>query len=239
MEPDFYDLYKDLPIPELVKVARSPWDYLPEAVTIAQQILVERGVSAEEIGAEEWKLAQKEMLDAATKKHFGDYFEWVGELLQLDRFKGPTERWFAVLVLVYGIYYVYNLYDSVQLVVFYNRCEECREMKPTVLWSEGFFFYSTFSLYLILKQKPLGWSLLCIQAIAVNCIKLSNCFHYYMHHIYAILLTTYTIPLVVNGILLLFLFRPPILELFRIDWKIRDRTLLVALGLGLLGGVFL
>lgn len=238
MEPDFYDLYKDLPIPELVKVARSPWDYLPEAVGIAERILRERGVSTEEIATEEWKLAQKEMLDAATKKHFSDYFDWVGELFQLDRFKGPAEKWFALFALVYALYYVYNLYMGVQMVVFYTRCEVCYEMKPTVLWEVGFVVYSTVSLYLLLKQKPLGWSLLCIQAIGVICVKLSKCFQFYMHHNYAILMSIYLLSLLVHSTILVFLFRPYILELFRIDRRIRDRTLLAALGVGLAGVLF-
>lgn len=59
MEPDFYRLYQDLPIPELVKVARTPSDYMPEAVKAAERILKERGIAKEEIAAEEWVIAQK------------------------------------------------------------------------------------------------------------------------------------------------------------------------------------
>lgn len=57
-------LHECRPFAGAVKVARSPWDYLPEAVTAAQLVLKERGITAEEIAAEEWNLAQKEMSDA-------------------------------------------------------------------------------------------------------------------------------------------------------------------------------
>ncbi len=49
MEPDFYQLYEDLSVPELVKVAKTPSDYLPEAVRAAERILKERGITKEEI----------------------------------------------------------------------------------------------------------------------------------------------------------------------------------------------
>ena len=239
MEPDFYDLYKDLPIPELVKVARSPWDYLPEAVTIAQQILRERGVSAEEIGAEEWKLAQKEMLDAATKKRFSDHFDWFWELFPIDRSKEPVEKWYGLFLLLYGLYYMYHLYQGVRFVVFYDRCLDCREMRPAVFQEVCFQIYFTVALFWVMKQKTIGWSLLCIQVIALNCIKLSLCYHLYRHHVYVRHLENYILPLLANTAILVFLFRPYILDLFRIDRTVRDRTLIIALGLGAVGMVFL
>ena len=87
----------------LVKVARSPWDYLPEAVTAATRILKERGITAEEIAAEEWDLAQKEMSDALAKRRFGDYFDWVRELLPTPAGEGSVSRqkpfgWALVMV---------------------------------------------------------------------------------------------------------------------------------------------
>ena len=68
MEPDFYRQYLDLTVNDLVKVARTPGDYLPEAVEAAERILRERGISPEEIAAEEWLIAQKEMADGLRKQ---------------------------------------------------------------------------------------------------------------------------------------------------------------------------
>jgi hypothetical protein len=240
MEPDFYELYKDLPVPELVKVARSPWDYLPEAVTIAQRILRERGVSAEEIATEEWKLAQKEMLDAATKKRFSDHFDWFWELFQIDRSREPVEKWYGLFVVFYALYYVYNFYQGVRLVMFYFRCVDCRGMERPVFWELGFQLYATLALLWMLKQKPIGWALLCIQAIVLNCVILAKCFGFYMHHLYYMptLMMLYILPFIANTTILTFLFRPYIVEVFRIDKKIRDRTLLAAVGVALVGMVF-
>lgn len=239
MEPDFYELYKDLPVPELVKVARSPWDYLPEAVTTAQRILKERGISAEEIGAEEWKLAQKEMLEAATKRRPADYFDWLWELLRIDRSKEPVEKWFGLFLLLYGLYYMYYLYQDVRFVVFYYRCAGCQEMRSAVFKEIGFQIYYTIALFWVMKQKTIGWSLLCIQVIVLNCIKLSLCYHLYQHHVYVRHPENYILPLLANTAILVFLFRPYILDLFQVDSKVRDRTLLVAAGLGAVGMVFI
>lgn len=46
---DFYQHYRDLPIPDLVKVAGTPSDYMPEAVAAAEKILRERGVTLEQM----------------------------------------------------------------------------------------------------------------------------------------------------------------------------------------------
>lgn len=240
MEPEYYQLYKDLSVPELVKVAKSPWDYMPEAVTAAQRILHERGISMEEIAAEEWNLAQKEMLDAATKRRFADYFDWVGEIFRVERSMGPAEKWFGVFLLFYALYYTYDLFQGVRLVVFYLRCKECYSMVTAVYYEVFFEVYATLALLFVLKQKRLGWVLLNIQVITLNCVMLSKCLHAYMHHAYLGGLTIiYLLPFIANTAILLFLFRPYIVELFGVDKKVRDYTLLGALGLGVVGMVFL
>jgi len=77
---DFYRLYQDLPLPDLVKVARTPSDYLPEAVAAAEKILRERGVTREQITAEEWVIAQKEIADGLRRGRLREYTAWIGEL---------------------------------------------------------------------------------------------------------------------------------------------------------------
>jgi hypothetical protein len=238
MEPEFYAHYKDLSVAELVKVAKSPWDFLPEAVAAAHQVLRERGVSAEEIAAEEWALAQREMLDAATKKRPGDYLDWFWELFQIDRSKEPVEKWFGLFLLLYGLYYVCYLYQGFRFVVFYYRCATCWEMRPAVFQEVVYQLYFTITLFWVMKQKPIDWSLLCIQVIVMNCIKLSLCYHLYQHHVYIRHPENYILPLSLNTVILVFLFRPYILDLFKIDKIIRDRTLALALGLGLVGMAF-
>jgi len=238
MEIDFYQDYKNLPVPELVKVARSPWDYLPEAVTAATRVLKERGITSEEIAAEEWNLAQKEMSDALTRRRFGDYFNWFWELLRVDRSKEPAEKWFGLFIALYSLFYVYDLYVCMQTIVFYSRCKICTEWRYPVFWDAGIAIYSTICLYLVLKQKQLGWSLLCIQAIAMDCGRLLYFYRLYEHHPYISDPIVLVIPFLAYAVLLLFLFRPYLLQVFRIDRKTRNRVLLIAAGLALVKMLF-
>jgi len=238
MEHEFYQLYKDLPIPELVKVAKSPWDYQPEAIRAAERVLQERGVSADEIAAEEWALAQNEMLEAATRKRFSDYFDWVGELFRIDGSRGSAEKWFGLFLLFYGLYFVYKLSQDVRFVAFYYRCTSCREMGPAVFQAVAFQVYFIVALFWVLKQKSIGWALLCIQAIVLISMKMALGYRFYQHHVYVVHPEDFVLGFFVNAAILVFLFRPFILELFRIDKRIRDRVLLVGIGLGVVGMVF-
>ena len=97
---DFYRLYQDLPLPDLVKVARTPSDYLPEAV--AAEILRERGVTRDQIATEEWALAQKEIADGLRRGRLREYTAWIGELFGGDRMTPHTDRRLTALLLVYG-----------------------------------------------------------------------------------------------------------------------------------------
>jgi len=99
MEPDFYQEYKNLPVPELVKVARTPSEYLPEAVAAAQRILMERGITKEEIATEEWALAQKEIADGLRRGRLRDYREWIGELFGSVL---PVSEFFPALPFLYA-----------------------------------------------------------------------------------------------------------------------------------------
>jgi hypothetical protein len=239
MEMDFYEDYKNLALPELVKVARSPWDYLPEAVTAATRILKERGITAEEIAAEEWTLAQKEMSDALAKRRFGDYFDWFWELLRVDRSKEPAEKWFALFIMLYSLHYVYNLYHCTESIAYFVRCESCRGWKPLIIWDVGVSIYSTICIYLVLKQKRLGWSLLCIQAVIEICSRLLSFYRSYERHLIIFDWTVVILPFMAYTALLLFLFRPYLLQVFRIDGKFRDRILLIAGVMALLKVMFI
>lgn len=231
MEIDFYQDYKNLPVPELVKVARSPWDYLPEAVTAAQLVLKERGITAEEIAAEEWNLAQKEMSDALAKRRFGDYFDWVRELLPSsagnDRMSRP---WIYVFLLGYALFYVCNIYLIIRTVVYFARCEACHDTGFLELSSFLEFAYLTATLFLLLKQKPLGWALVLIQAVSISCTKLVGLFGLYAHHadllLYAV---AFILPLLIGAAVIIFLWRPFAIEFFNVSRKYGNIALLVAI----------
>src|ERR1700722_10225506 len=112
MEFDYYALYKDWSTIDLVRVARTPNDYAPDAVTVAKQILWERRVSLEEMDTAEWELAQAEMAAAIGKPRISDYIERMTEVFRPEPGKESEAApgWFMVLLVLYGLYYIFKIY---------------------------------------------------------------------------------------------------------------------------------
>ena len=234
---DFYRLYEELPVPELVRIARTPSEYMPEAVRAAERVLRERGITAEQIAAEEWAIAQKEMADGLRRNSRRDYAAWLGELFGKDVLTNPAHRWFTILLVLYGLFYTYNTYAVISQLVWLSRCMQCPPYSSALVASNLVFeAYTTICLYCILKQRWLGWSLILIHVAFFIGRKFSFLFHAYVHHniffegicILALPALTY----IAFGIVL---WRPPMLVTFKIDEKIKSRTLLVAALAGIAG----
>jgi hypothetical protein len=236
MNPDFYQLYQNLPVPELVKVAKTPSDYMPEAVSAAERILKERGIAKEEIAAEEWAIAQEEM-QAGIKKHSRrDFAASIGELFGRDLQANPSETWLMVFILLYGIYYLYNIFVVISQLAWLYKHGSPSYGRSLLVSDLVFACYITLCLYYILRQLWLGWSLLLIHVAYILGMKFSILFHLYAHHELfferACMLTFPTLIYVVFGALL---WRPFVITTFKIDAKIKSRTLLVAAFAGIVG----
>jgi len=236
MNHDFYQLYQNLPVPELVKVARTPSDHLPEAVSAAQRILNERGIPKEEIDAEEWAIAQKEMQDGITRHSRRDYAAWIGELFGRDLPVNSSETWLLVFILLYGIYYLYNIFVVInQLAWLYNHGSSTFG-KALLVSDLVFACYITLCLYCILRQLWLGWSLLLIHVAFIVCSNFSILFHLYAHHeLFFERACMLTFPILIYIVFGVILWRPFVIDAFKIDAKIKSRTLLVGAFVGIIG----
>ena len=218
MEFDYYALYKDWSILDLVRVARTPNDYAPDAVNVAKQILWERGISLEEIDAAEWELAQAEMAAAIGKPRISDYIERMTEVFRPERGDSSeaTPVWFMVLLVLYGLYFIVNMYAFIRLLFAFHRCIDCALDIRVIGWSILFEVYVTVCFYLLLKQKFLGWTLLFIQVVFQGCQLLLRIFYAYAHHLdLALLLPYYIVPLLLYGATGILLCRPAVLAFFR------------------------
>lgn len=240
MEPDFYQEYKNLPVPELVKVARTPSEYLPEAVAAAQRVLIERGITKEEIATEEWALAQKEIADGLRRGRLRDYREWIGELFGREKLTNASDVWFTVFLVLYGLYYVYIMYVTITELAWLTHCEYCPDSPGRVVaWDVGIAVYFTVSLYGVLKQVWLGWSLVMIQVVYYLCLNFSRLFHFYMHNIYPYRLFPAVIfPVVVYAALGFILWKKYVIATFDVTTKVKSRTMLVGVVLGVVGMMF-
>ena len=238
MDPDFYQQYQDLPIPELVKVARTPEDYLPEAVVAAERILRERGISREEIAAEEWIIAQKEMVDGLQKVRRRDLAGRIRELFELDRSGRPAgraERWYTAFLLFYGLYFVYTMSVSISRLVWQAHCTDCVSSPVSFLaWNLGFAIYVTVTLYYILRQAWLGWSLVVIQLVFLVCRILGGIMHFLARHYVPQFSPSLYVLVVVYIGLGIIIWQPHMRSTFKINAATQSRTLLVAAFIGLI-----
>ena len=233
MEPEFYQDYKNLSIPELVKVAKSPRDYLPEAVTAAERVLRERGVPEEEIAAEEWKLAQKEMSDAASKRRFSDYFDWMREIFNIDHQEGLAERRFKIFIVLYSLWYLFAMYATIKEVVFLMRCTVCDHATRALGWGLTYIIYLTLGLFFVMKQKKLGWALVFIQQVVLIAMAMWIFFGMYeKHRLYLdILMWPQLLAFCINVGIAVFLWRPYMREFFKVTEKVRTTAVLTGIGL--------
>lgn len=237
---DFYRLYQDLPLPDLVRVARTPSDYLPEAVAAAEKILRERGVTREQIAAEEWVIAQKEIVEGLKRGKLREYTAWIGELFGGDRLTPRTDRWLTLLLVVYGCFYSYTIFVIIRQLAWLYRCTTCDTVPGSfVLGNLALAVYTTLCLYCLLKQVWLGWSLVMIHVVFFLCKRAALLFHFYFHHdLYFELFFAHILSSLVYVGLVILLWRPYVMSTFSINEKVRSRTMLVAALAGIAGMLF-
>jgi hypothetical protein len=236
MEEDFYQLYQDLSVPELVKVARTPADYLPEAVVAAQRILRERGISKEEIAAEEWIIAQKEMADGLRRGRRRDYRAWIEEVFGRERLTSPSERWFVLVLLTYACYYAYTMFVIMRQLFWLFRIADRGSVPGWWLpWELFLAVYITVCMFCLLRQQWLGWSLVMIHVTYILCSKVSFLFHRYMHNdLFFGLVYSQVLQSLIYIALGILLWRPYVIATFQVTPRIKSRTMLVAAAIGLL-----
>ncbi|HXB09065.1 MAG TPA: hypothetical protein VNW04_18190 [Puia sp.] len=212
MESDFYRLYQDLPVPELVKVAKTPSDHMPEAVVAAERILKERGISREEIAAEEWVIAQKEMSDGLRKSRQRELLSWAGAFL-----------------LFYCLYYIYTIYVIISQLVWLANCTNCHPSPGSYLaFNLGLAVYITVSLYCIFRQLWLGWSLVLIQLVYMLSRTIAGFIHFYARHYFPhVGFTIYILTVLYIGLGIV-LWQPHMKATFKVNAATQTRTLLVA-----------
>lgn len=237
MEFDYYTLYKDWSTLDLVRVARTPNDYAPDAVTVAKNILKERLVSLEEMDAAEWELAQAEMAAAIGKPRITDYIERFTEVFRPERGQaseaGPG--WYTLLLVLYGVYYIFNIYSVTRYLVYLHRCKTCMPDNAGIGWNLSLAIFNTLCFYHVLKQRSLGWAMLLIQTIVLACVKVSWLFHYYEHRVFlSSFLPWYVLPFLLYVVFGFFLLRPSVIAFFGITGPIKDKALLIGVSVGIL-----
>lgn len=236
MTPDYYHDFRQLPVSDLVKIYRTPSDYLPEAVTAAGKILQERGITQEQIAEEEWAIAQQEMSDGIRKHERRDFTAWIENLFGTDLNSDPSVKWLIAFIILYALFYAYNIFIIFRQIAWVIRCIDCPPYAHSLMTFDLIFAcYTTISFYFILKQKWIGWTLLLIHVFFIISMNLGILLRFYLHReLFVQRIWYHTFPMLIYIAFGVFLYRPSIRSTYKINENILAKSMAAAGAVGIL-----
>lgn len=237
MNGRFYEDFRRYSTIELIKIVRESEDYQPEAVAAAQQLLLERNITSEEM-----EEALRNLQKAADEKGQGmqkianikDQIADVVSPVLVPETPLTPSRWFRVFLIFYGVLYAWSFYGFVKQQVYFLRCEDCKG-DISLLGSFVNILFLSVVFFLLLMKKRWSWILLVagdISAILTGVFGLYTMYKYRNVIRFEIGMIVYTAVIPVG--LLLFLWRSSIAEFFGVDEKTKKWTALAGVVLGVL-----
>ncbi len=235
MDADFYARYKGYSNVELLQITRRPQDYQPAAVSAASTILQERNLLPEELATAESDLINYQKKDTfladkvnVYREKFADVFEPI--LHPRPEFK--PEKWLVLLLIAFGIEFVWTFFSFVHRQVIYLRCQHCRwDGQMTVDFLQ--IIYVSIIFYLLLKTRRWGWILLFADSMVSVLFRLGQI--YFLFRFYGVFrmdINTFIISLVIKTAFVVFLWRKKISDLFHVSGNTKRQTAWAAIGIG-------
>jgi len=237
MELDFYSHFSRYTTVELLAVVRRPEQYQPEAVAAAQRLLQERNVTDGDLDEANTHLLHLEIEKVARSARNDHYKQQIMDAVQpivAPRDEIVPARWYRIYIILFGIYYFWDLYKFVKHQIVYLRCEGCT-IDVTVLGAVINLLYLTVVFFLLLRNKRWAWILLMVAAVGTiipNIYLIYSVVKYwrFARNQFSAILLEQLLPIIT----ILFLMRGPIKEFFGIDPQTKNRTLIVGAVVGLL-----
>jgi len=179
MDFDFYEIYKDFPTAELLKIVLRPDGYEPEAVEAASRRLSERETTSEDRAAVQKFYEEKDRGVRQKAEKVDHLKEQAADLLQPIIKPGPNvapQKWLNIFLLVLGLQFTWTLiqaliavYKSVVLVIFGAgfgvhervgyRDAASHLLDVNLLINIVTLVYVPWFFYLLYKRKRWGWIL--------------------------------------------------------------------------------
>jgi hypothetical protein len=259
---DFYEIYKDSPTTELLKVVHSPDGFLPEAVKAARRRLSEREVAPEDQAAVQAFYDDKDRHARLKAEKIDRLKEQAADLLQPIVRPGPAitpRKWLNLFLLIIGLQYTWTLiqtviavYRSVVRVVvgagFGVHEQTGYKMAISNLLDFSFLMnivtllYLPLFFYLLYKRKRWGWILVFAELLMGI---LAMPIQVYSYSIFLRAMRVEYMPLSAMGwfgiqtllkiAFAWFLWRLDVCELFGVDKAIKTRTVIYTSVIALLG----
>jgi len=117
MNFDFYEIYKDFPTTELLKIVFRPDGYEPEAVEAASRRLSERERTPEDQAAVQEFYEEKDREVRQKAEKIDHLKEQAADLLQPIIKPGPNispRKWLNIFLIVLGLQYSWMLVQALQ-----------------------------------------------------------------------------------------------------------------------------
>ena len=234
MDLNFYERYKDYSNIDLLKIAKRPGEYQPEAVAMANQLLNERQVISEEIlfvdryyeDIDNAIRNQKEKIDSYKEK-VADFFQPIIHPTE----KVEPAKWLNILLFIIVLQYAWSFYKTIRSLIRFLNCSYCR-------WDILYFveilnlLYIPFIFYLLYKRKRWGWILLFADNLFTLISRLSQSYIFFKYQsIHQGSTTSFLFPILVKALFVFFLFRDSIANYFNINSDTKKKTA-VALTIG-------
>lgn len=240
MDFNFHERYKDHSTSELKKILAQAGDYQPAAVEAVTAILNEREQLPE--SAIEDNPEVDTHGDTGGGTNVAGRQPWTDKIaLLLKPVLQPVQgiqpnRWLNVLMILLTLRLIWLAYGAFRLCFLLIACEECE--------IDRYFWLALLNapfvglvLFLLLKQKALGWILLCCECVFMITNGLSQVYYYFKKNdpfdagLWELWLF---LPLIVRLILVIYLYRPDVAGIFGITPERKKKVITITAGLTLL-----
>jgi len=244
MDLDFYEIYKDLPTTELLKIVHRPDGYQPEAVEAASRHLSQRERTLEDQAAVQAFFEEKDR-DARRKTEKIDHLkEQAADLLQPIIQPGPhvaPQKWLNIFLLVLGAQYAWTLINDLIEVYKSIVLAASHLLDMNFLINVVDLIYLPLFFYLLYKRKRWGW-ILVFAGILVGILGLPMQVYAYSTYLRAMevmhmgisSIAWFLAETVLKVAFAWFLWRQDVCDLFGVGKPAKMRTLLYTSGISLL-----
>ncbi len=227
----FYEQFVKLPDEELLRIVHAPAPYQAEVVTAAKQILGEREI-AEEIDLQNKEASGEDK--PAPPERFTSASEGFLDGPAIPGQEAQGNKWVNALMGILALPYAWSLFVVIKTLASFFACTSC-SFQRVILLQVGILLYIPLIIYLFYKRRRWGWILLFADNLSGLIVRSSESYVFFkFREVYHGNITSFLIGILVKLAFVLFLWRPPITNYFRISSQVKFRTVVVTSMLSIL-----
>jgi hypothetical protein len=215
---NFYDQFRQHSTTDLLRISLQPDHYQPEAVSAADRLLKERGISSTERQQVEQALRE----EASVPDRFTTYKEKIADAVQpmIAPSSDYPAQWFTFFKWAFAAYCVYNYYLFVKTCIVFWRCPSCEGI-GSLIYEIFYIAYLTITFFLLAKRRRWGWILLFTATVPFVLLDGYIIIASYKYRELGVFNPAYSLPaILIRVALVTFLWRTRTGEFFAVD----DRT---------------